>query len=261
MESYVKEQFTKAIAICGDKPEYENVKDFMQDMIDENVPMIAKDTPSHLLRFLHNAAYNTHFSEEFRDCIQNVICAREIDDQATKFLVRKLRIICDTREADIKKKDEQIRELEELVGELELRVEKMREINDKLTEQNDKLQKQAKGEYGPGDQADDSMKRKKEEYNKALIDYHNRAKKIKSEIMNHLSDVVETSTTKILRHLCEKKLYDFDGDSILLVLLDEMFKDRDIKKVADNTWKTIRRGYGGEEISEYEYQRWQNTTM
>ncbi len=184
MESYVKEQFTKAIAMCGDKPEYENVKDFMQDMIDENVAMIAKDTPTHLLKFLHNAAYNTHFSEEFRDCIQNVICAREIDDQATKFLVRKLRIICDTREADIKKKDEQIHELEELVGELELRLEKMREINDKLTDQNDTLQqqndtlqKQTKGNYGPGDQADDSMKRKKEEYNQAMIDYHNRAKK------------------------------------------------------------------------------------
>lgn len=262
MESYVKEQFTKAIAMCGDKPDYENVKDFMQDMIDEDIAMKAKDTPTHLLKFLHNAAYNPKFSDEFRDCIQNVIYARDIDDMATKFLVRKLRIMCDSKDEDINKKDEQIRELEELVGELEMRVEKMREINDKLqeqndklTEQSDKLQKQAKGEYGPGDQVDDYMK---EKYNNAKIDYYKRVKIIKSEIINHLSDVGKTSTTKILKHLCEKMLYDFDGDSILLVLLDEMFKDGDINKVADNIWRIIRRGHYGEEISEYEYQRWHN---
>jgi hypothetical protein len=185
MESYVKEQFTKAIAICGDKPEYENVKDFMQDMIDENIAMKAKDTPSHMLKFLHNAAYNQKFSLEFRDCIQNVVFERQIDDQATTFLVRKLRILCDTREEDIKKKDERIHELEseqlrksefksicvaeelvdelkkrleenekrikvceleELVDELEKRVEKLREINDKLLEENYDLREKI-GEY------------------------------------------------------------------------------------------------------------------
>lgn len=153
MEPYVKEQFTKAIAICGDKPEYENVKDFMQDMIDENIAMKAKDTPTHMLKFLHNAAYNQKFSLEFRDCIQNVVFERQIDDQATTFLVRKLRILCDTREEDIKKKDERIRDLEELVCELELRVEKMMDINDTL-------QLQAAGKYGPGDQVDDYNKKK-----------------------------------------------------------------------------------------------------
>jgi len=261
MESYVKEQFTKAIVMCGDKPEYENVKDFMQDMIDEDIAMKANDTPTHLLKFLHNAAYNPLFSDEFRDCIQNVIYARDIDDMATKFLVRKLRIMCDTREGDIKKKDEQIRELEELVGELELRLEKIREINDKLTDQNDTLQKQndtlQKGNYGPGDQADDSMKRKKEEYNRAMIDYHNRAKKIKYEIIHYLSEVVTASTTRILKHLCEKMLYDFEGDTVLLELMDELRKDGEIK-MKNNTWSIIRRGHYGEEISEYDYQRWHN---
>ena len=184
MEPYVKDQFTKAIAICGDKPEYENVKDFMQDVIDENIAMKAKDTPSHMLKFLHNAAYNQKFSLEFRDCIQNVVFERQIDDQATTFLVRKLRILCDIREEDIKKKDERIHELEreqlrtsefkssvdeelvdelkkrieenekrikvceleELVDELEKRVEKLREINDKLLEENHDLREKI-GEY------------------------------------------------------------------------------------------------------------------
>ena len=95
MEFYVKDQFTKAIALC-DTPDYENIKDFMQDMIDENVAMAAKDTPLHLLRSLHAAAYNPQFSKEFRDCVQNVIYARDINDLATKFLVRKLRAMCDT---------------------------------------------------------------------------------------------------------------------------------------------------------------------
>jgi hypothetical protein len=52
-------------------------------------------------------------------------------------------------------------------------------------------------------------------------------------------------------------LYDFDGDSILVVLLDELRKDGEIK-MKNNTWSIIRRGHYGEEISEYDYQRWHN---
>ena len=268
MEPYVKEQFTKAIAMCGDKPEYENVKDFMQDMIDENIAMKAKDTPTHMLKFLHNAAYNQKFSLEFRDCIQNVVFERQIDDQATTFLVRKLRIMCDTREEDIKKNDERIHELEDLVNELELRVERMREVNemvqtenDTLREQNDTLQKQAKQEYGPGEQFDDYMKTKQLREKATKIDDYKQMKKImkniKSETINCLSKST-SSTSKILKHLRENKLYEFDSDSVLLEQLDELFNEGKIKKIDGKTWEIIRRGHHGEEISEYEYQRWHN---
>lgn len=147
MEPYVKDQFTKAIAICGDKPEYKNVKDFMQDVIDKNIAMKAKDTPSHMLKFLHNAAYNQKFSLEFRDCIQNVVFERQIDDQATTFLVRKLRILCDTREEDIKKKDERIHELE-------------RELENKSERQNSNL--------GVNEELVDELKKRIEENEKRI---------------------------------------------------------------------------------------------
>jgi cell division protein FtsB len=263
MEPYVKEQFTKAIAMCGDKPEYENVKDFMQDMIDENIAMKAKETPTHMLKFLHNAAYNQKFSLEFRDCIQNVVFERQIDDQATTFLVRKLRIICDTREEDIKKKDERIHELEELVSELETRLEKMREINDMvqtendaLREQNDTLQKQARREYGPGEQFDDYMKTKQRRENSEKAD----ELAIDDEILNHLSDgkiVLDTST--ILQNIRAKKLYgETENKTRLNQRLYALEKNNKIKKVGEKAWQIVRTGHHGEQISEYEHQRWHN---
>lgn len=165
MEPYVKTQFTKAIEICDDKPEYENIKDLMQDMINENVAMLAKDTPTYILKTLHNAAYNGNFTPEFRDCIQSVVFSRPIDDMATTFLVRKLRIMCDTKEDDIKRMDEKVCELEELVNELEMSLERTRVINEQIQTENDRLQQEnetlqtkCKGEYGPGDQVDDYRK-------------------------------------------------------------------------------------------------------
>ena len=264
MEPYVKDQFTKAIAICGDKPEYENVKDFMQDMIDENIAMKAKDTPTHMLKFLHNAAYNQKFSLEFRDCIQNVVFERNIDDQATTFLVRKLRIMCDTREEDIKKKDERIHELEELVSELENRVERMREINDMvqtendtLREQNDTLQKQARREYGPGEQFDDYMKTKQLREKSAKADDMS----INDEIVEYLSKAESgrASNDKILQNLREKKLYgESENKTRLNQHLYALEKNHKIKKIDEKIWEIIRRGHHGEEISEREYNRWHN---
>jgi len=166
METYVKDQFTKAIAICRDKPEYENVKDFMQDMIDENIAMKAKDTPTHLLKFLHNAAYNQKFSVEFRDCIQNVVFERNIDDQATTFLVRKLRILCDTREEDIKKKDERIHELE---SEVEKKIDDRSELIKDKAEQIRMSEFKSRGQFGPGDQVDEANRMKRIEENEKRI--------------------------------------------------------------------------------------------
>jgi hypothetical protein len=222
--------------------------------------MKAKDTPTHLLKFLHNAAYNQKFSLEFRDCIQNVIFGREIDDQATTFLVRKLRILCDTREEDIKKKDEKIRELEELTSELEIRLEKMREINNTLTDQNDTLrqqndvlQKQARREYGPGDQLDDYLKTKRLRENSEKAD----ELAIDDEIINHLSDgkiVLDTST--ILQNLRAKKVYgETENKTRLNQRLYALEKNNKIKKVGEKAWQIVRTGRHGEQISEYEYQQ------
>lgn len=169
MEPYVKEQFTKAITICGDKPEYENVKDFMQDMIDYNVAMKSKDTPTHMLKFLHNAAYNQKFSVEFRDCIQNVVFERQIDDQATMFLVRKLRIMCDTREEDIKKKDERIHELE---SELEKKIDHRATMSELIKDKAEQLRMsefKSRGQFGPGDQVDEANRMKRIEENEKTI--------------------------------------------------------------------------------------------
>jgi hypothetical protein len=112
MEQSVKTAFTKAIAICGVEPVYENIKEFMQDMIDEDVSLASKDTPVHLLKTIQSAAYNKRFSEDFRKCMSDVLFSREIEDKATMFHIRKLIVLNN-------QKDEQIRELEEKIHELE----------------------------------------------------------------------------------------------------------------------------------------------
>ena len=148
MEPYVKEQFTKAIAMCGYNPDYENIKDFMQDMISDNIALAAKDTPIHLLKFIQNAAYNKVFSDEFCECMQNVLFERKIEDNATMFHIRKLRNAYIYKSSMLKLKDEQIcgldieqsqkderiKDLEKLVDELERRVEILRTINNALNE-------------------------------------------------------------------------------------------------------------------------------
>lgn len=153
MEPSVKTAFTKAIAICGDDPAYENVKDFMQDMIDEDVSLAAKDTPVHLLRFIQTAAYNTRFSEDFRECMETVLFVRPIDDKASMFHIRKLIVLNN-------QKDERIRELEK----------KLIKGNDECDFANgcDILQEQirmeefkSKGMFGPGDQVDEYNRLKK----------------------------------------------------------------------------------------------------
>jgi hypothetical protein len=153
MERSVKAAFTKAISICGDDPAYENVKDFMQDMIDEDVSLAAKDTPVHLLRFIQTAAYNTRFREDFRECMADVLFQREIDDKATMFHLRKLIVLNH-------QKDERINELEK----------KLIEKNDKcefanggaiLQEQIRMEEFKSNGMFGPGDQVDEYARLKK----------------------------------------------------------------------------------------------------
>jgi hypothetical protein len=109
MEPYVKEKFTKAIMLCGNNVEYAHVKEFLQTMINDDIAMIAKETPCHLLKFLHNVAYNHKFSDEFRDCIQSVVYERLIDDQATMFLVKKLRNMCEMKDEIIKMKNKKLK--------------------------------------------------------------------------------------------------------------------------------------------------------
>lgn len=139
MESSVKTAFTNAIAICGDDNIYENVKDFMQDMIDEDVSLASKDTPVHLLRFIQTAAYNRQFSEDFRKCMADVLFLREIDDKATMFHLRKLIVLNH-------QKDEHISVLEK------------RELYQEQIRMNEF---KSKGMFGPGDQVDEYNRIKK----------------------------------------------------------------------------------------------------
>jgi hypothetical protein len=152
MEPSVKTAFTKAIAICGDDPVYENVKDFMQDMIDEDVSLASKDTPVHLLKFIQTAAYNHQFSSDFRECMETVLFVRPIDDKASMFHIRKLIVLNN-------KKDERIRELEKK----QLNDEKYK--NDEFAKGCMLLQEQVRmtemKSKGPGDQADEYARLKK----------------------------------------------------------------------------------------------------
>ena len=150
MERYVKEQFTKAIELCGDIQECENLKDFMQDMIDEDIPLAAKETPTHLLKFIQNAAYNTRFSTELRECLISVLYSRytslsDIADQATLFHLRKLRIRYDEQTEMIRKKNERNEELENLLDEhtemIRKKNERIEELENLLDEQNEMIRK------------------------------------------------------------------------------------------------------------------------
>lgn len=144
MEQSVKTAFTKAIAICGEKPEYENVKDFMQDMIDEDVSLASKDTPVHLLKFIQTAAYNQQFSADFRECMETVLFVRPIEDQASMFHIRKLIVLNN-------KKDERIRELEKkLLNEEQYQADQIRMSEFK-----------SRGQFGTGDQVDEANRIKR----------------------------------------------------------------------------------------------------
>lgn len=153
MEPSVKTAFTKAIAICGEKSEYENVKDFMQDMIDEDVSLASKDTPVHLLRFIQTAAYNQQFSEDFRECMSNVLFLREIEDKATMFHLRKLIVLNH-------QKDDRINELEKNQIK-ENDVDGFERGCAILQEQIRMNEFKSKGMFGPGDQVDEYARLKK----------------------------------------------------------------------------------------------------
>ena len=249
MELYVKEQFTKAIAICGDKPEYENVKDFMQDMIDDNVAMAAKDTPVHMLKFMQTAAYNPQFTEEFRECMENVLYMREIDDKATMFHMRKLRNVCSRQSELIKDYAEQLRmsqfkhsgqfgpgdqvdeanrmkRIEENVRVVEL--EKLKEINGKLFKENNDLREE--------------FVRHKQE----IIDAYEKERKTqKDAIMSHL----DKSVNETIQVLVEK--YGANDERLLKKCLLDLERKNRIK-IENDTVRIIRKGYHGDEISEYE---------
>jgi len=293
MEPSVKTAFTKAIAICGEKPEYENVKDFMQDMIDEDVSLASKDTPVHLLRFIQTAAYNQQFSEEFRECMSNVLFLREIEDKATMFHLRKLIVLNHQKDERISelekdmeeqirmnefkskgmfgpgdqvdeyarikrieetKKDERIRELEELVSELEMRIEKLREIGDKLREENDKLHEEIDANH------QDIIEKYKNEKKLEIIEtYENDKKAQASSITNYLDKKCGwgTKKDKLLQMLRDEKLYGEKDETLFDKLLSEL-SSKGLIKIDGDYVSIIRRGHHGEEISEYDYQRWHN---
>lgn len=288
MEPSVKTAFTKAIAICGDDPAYENVKDFMQDMIDEDVSLASKDTPVHLLRFIQTAAYNTRFSEDFRKCMADVLFQREIDDKATMFHLRKLIVLNHQKDERIReleqkllneeqykndqaeqirmsemkskgmfgpndqvdevnrmkrleehRKDDRIQDLEDLVHELEMRVEKLREINDNLHEEIHHLN----------------------ESRKEVIEKEESEKKAQKEAIMEVLDKkggFSVSKKELLKMLRSKNLYGDTEDEIRLnKRLDSLERKKLIKHEIDGV-RIIRKGYNGEEISEYDYQRWHN---
>ena len=183
MEKSVKTAFTKAIAICGDDPVYENVKDFMLDMIDEDVSLASKDTPVHLLKFIQTAAYNTQFSEDFRKCMADVLFVREIDDKATMFHLRKLIVLNH-------QKDERISELEK----------KREQYENDFQEQIHMTEMKSNGKFGPGDQVD--------EYNRLK----RMREKQKDERISELEELVSELETRVekLREINDKLSKELD---------------------------------------------------
>ena len=129
----------------------------------------------------------------------------------------------------------------------------LRQQNDTLREQNYVLQKQARREYGPGDQLDDYLKTKQLRENSEKAD----ELAIDDEIINHLSDgkiVLDTST--ILQNLRAKKVYgETENKTRLNQRLYALEKNNKIKKVGEKAWQIVRTGRHGEQISEYEYQQ------
>lgn len=295
MEPSVKTAFTKAIAICGEKPEYENVKDFMQDMIDEDVSLASKDTPVHLLKFIQTAAYNQQFSEDFRECMSNVLFLREIDDKATMFHLRKLIVLNhqkDERICELEKNrelyQEQIRmnefkskcmfgpgdqvdeyarlkkmketEKDERIRELEELVSELEMRVEKLREIGDKLREENDKlhEEISANQQDIIEKYKNEKKLEIIETYENDKKAQASSIIKFLDKKgYETSKKTLFKMLRDEKLYGEKDETLFDKLLSELSNKKLIKIDGDYV-RIIRRGHNGEEISEHEYQRWHN---
>jgi hypothetical protein len=113
MEGFVKNQFEKAIKLCADNVIYDNVKIFMQDMISENISMLSKDTPTWIIEFIYRAAYDITFTEEFRDCLQDVVYFIRHTEPLANSHVRYLRSFSRFQSELIKKQADRIAYLED----------------------------------------------------------------------------------------------------------------------------------------------------